>query len=48
MQDPTCAKVMIEGAVLPVPEKDEATAGHLLFSRHPSMKTWPADHSFKL
>ena len=48
MQDPTCAKVSISGAMSPVPEEGLEEAEHLLFSRHPAMKTWPVGHHFTL
>jgi len=45
-QDPTCAKVSITGRMRPVPEDDWPLAERILFSRHPKMRSWPADHGF--
>ena len=46
VQDPTCAKVSITGRMLPVPAAELPLAEQMLFSRHPVMRTWPADHGF--
>ena len=46
LQDPTCAKVAITGQMLPVPTEKLDQAEELLFSRHPSMRSWPVGHHF--
>lgn len=48
VQDPTCAKVSIAGALLPVRLQDLEEARELLFQRHPQMEHWPAGHHFLL
>lgn len=47
-EDPTCAKVSISGVMSPVPEEGLEEAKHLLFSRHPAMRTWPVGHHFTM
>ncbi len=48
VQDPTCAKVSISGAMAEVPEDGVHEAGELLFSRHPQMRGWPKGHDFRI
>jgi len=38
--------VSISGQMLPVPQDKLKEAQHILFSRHPVMKTWPVGHHF--
>ncbi len=47
-QDPTCAKLSISGEMQKVPSEQLDEAEELLFSRHPAMKDWPADHKFEM
>jgi len=47
-QDPLCAHMIMSGRIVQL-EKDsgeEAVAREALFSRHPAMIFWPADHGF--
>ena len=46
VQDPTCAKVSLSGAMGRVPEESLHEARELLFSRHPQMRGWPKGHHF--
>lgn len=47
-EDPRCARILITGQVVKVDNgtADWSFAEAALFSRHPVMKTWPADHKF--
>ncbi|KDR19714.1 protein CREG1 [Zootermopsis nevadensis] len=47
-QYPTCPQVTLVGRIERVKNgtTEEAFAQEALFSRHPSMKTWPKDHNF--
>eukprot|EP00877_Chromochloris_zofingiensis_P004915 jgi/Chrzof1/14424/Cz09g02120.t1 len=47
-EDPTCAKLSISGNMQLVPESEQSTVKQMLFSRHPAMAKWPADHQFTL
>ncbi|GAB4823383.1 hypothetical protein N2152v2_010429 [Parachlorella kessleri] len=47
-EDPTCAKLSISGEMQKVPSEQLDEAEELLFSRHPAMKDWPADHKFEM
>ncbi|XP_042883228.1 protein CREG1-like [Penaeus japonicus] len=47
-EDPRCARILITGEIVKV-ENGTAEWGFAeaaMFSRHPVMKTWPADHKF--
>jgi len=47
-EDPNCAKLTIVGqCVLVTGQTEIAQAKEILFSRHPQMKLWPADHGFQ-
>lgn len=48
LQDPTCAKISISGRLTPVKKGQLAEAEDLLFTRHPAMRDWPADHGFRV
>lgn len=48
LQDPTCAKLTLYGELRQVPPEAQQEARELLFSRHPAMADWPADHGFHL
>ncbi|XP_075420564.1 protein CREG1 [Tenrec ecaudatus] len=43
-QSPLCAHIMLSGEVTKVNETEVEFAKTALFTRHPEMKTWPADH----
>lgn len=45
-EDPTCAKLSVSGRLERVPPEALPLAEDLLFSRHPAMRSWPADHGF--
>merc|ERR1712240_911422 len=47
-QDPLCAHVILTGKIVTLEKgsKEEAYAKEALFSRHPAMVYWPADHGF--
>ncbi|WZN66019.1 pyridoxamine 5'-phosphate oxidase [Chloropicon roscoffensis] len=46
-EDPTCAKLTVLGSLAPVPPSEASYAVDLLASRHPAIKSWPANHGFK-
>ncbi len=48
VQDPTCAKVSISGAMAQVPEDGVHEARELLFSRHPQMQGRPKGHDVRI
>merc|ERR1712032_1608516 len=45
-EDPPCARLTISGKMTKVPPEHVNEAKKALFSKHPSMKTWPADHGY--
>jgi len=45
-EDPNCSKVILSGTMLPVTTNDMNLARAALFSRHPSMETWPKGHGW--
>ena len=45
-QDPTCAKLVVSGSLLPVPAEDAADVVAMIAARHPEVKEWPANHGF--
>eukprot|EP00898_Chlorokybus_atmophyticus_P005894 jgi/Chlat1/6305/Chrsp44S05789 len=46
-EEPPCAKLTLSGQMVLLTNKDQvAFARDALFSRHPAMKGWPADHHF--
>ncbi|KAF8057740.1 RNA pseudouridine synthase 2 [Scenedesmus sp. PABB004] len=48
-EDPTCAKIAVLGRMARVPGGADAdAAAAALFSRHPAMRGWPADHGFTM
>ncbi|EFJ52334.1 hypothetical protein VOLCADRAFT_55820, partial [Volvox carteri f. nagariensis] len=46
-EDPACARATLLGRMQPVAAEDREEAQAALFSRHPRMADWPADHHFK-
>jgi len=48
-EDPRCIRLSLSGKMVDVTDEDETSrAKAALFERHPVMKTWPADHQFKV
>nr|XP_043630742.1 protein CREG1 [Erigeron canadensis] len=49
-ENPTCAKITLNGKLSELDEKSEeaATARTALFAKHPEMPTWPKDHGFQV
>lgn len=47
-EDPRCTKLSITGIFKKVSADDVATGKSALFSRHPQMKKWPANHHFRV
>jgi len=48
-EDPRCARVVFSGVFEVVTDEDEAAfAKSALFERHPTMASWPDDHSWKI
>ena len=48
-ENPTCARVVFSGVFEDVTDPDEeAFAKAALFERHPTMASWPDDHSWKV
>eukprot|EP00213_Chloropicon_mariensis_P006697 CAMPEP_0197476984 /NCGR_PEP_ID=MMETSP1309-20131121/12484_1 /TAXON_ID=464262 /ORGANISM="Genus nov. species nov., Strain RCC998" /LENGTH=167 /DNA_ID=CAMNT_0043017649 /DNA_START=216 /DNA_END=719 /DNA_ORIENTATION=+ len=47
VEDPTCAKLVVIGDLLVVPKDEQDYAIDLLASRHPVIKSWPANHGFQ-
>jgi hypothetical protein len=47
-QEPTCARIIVLGSMLPVAPGDAALARAAVFARHPAAAAWPADHGFAL
>ncbi|XP_019871608.1 protein CREG1 [Aethina tumida] len=47
-QDPRCAKVMMSGRLVKIPQSSEEYmfGKQALFDKHPSMKDWPTNHNF--
>jgi len=45
-EDPRCARLILNGRVVKVTGKEANFAKEALFSRHPAMETWPADHGW--
>jgi len=45
-EDPRCARLILNGKVVKVTGKEADFAKEALFSRHPAMETWPADHGW--
>lgn len=45
-ESPVCARVMVTGHIVVVPEQELKFAQMSLFSRHPVMKTWPTTHGW--
>jgi len=47
-QDPLCAHMILSGEIVLLEKgsEEEAVAKEALFSRHPAMVYWPADHGF--
>lgn len=45
-QSPLCAHIILSGIIEKVDDKENATAKHALFSRHPEMIKWPHDHNW--
>ncbi|KAF0756881.1 hypothetical protein AaE_004454 [Aphanomyces astaci] len=46
-QDPTCWKATFSGKLLPVEGDEVKAALEVLYSKHPQMSWWPADHGFR-
>ncbi|GIL45668.1 hypothetical protein Vafri_2870 [Volvox africanus] len=46
-EDPACARASLLGRLEPVAEEDLQEAQVAMFSRHPRMADWPADHLFE-
>ena len=46
-EDPTCARITLTGHVRVVNGTDTQLARDALFSRHPAMARWPAEHHFE-
>lgn len=47
-EDPACARATLLGRMARVPEEGVGAAREAMFSRHPSMASWPESHSFTL
>jgi len=47
-EDPRCIRVVLMGEMKEVDSEDLTWAKDALFARHPAMKSWPADHSWKV
>jgi len=45
-EDPPCTRVIISGMMTPVPDENRTQALNAMFSKHPQMESWPADHGF--
>ncbi|KAJ8004057.1 hypothetical protein DPEC_G00154840 [Dallia pectoralis] len=45
-QDPLCAHIIFSGSVVEVNDTEAIFAKNALFSRHPEMVEWPADHNW--
>jgi hypothetical protein len=47
--DPRCARVSLSGKFAIVTDEDELEfARNALYERHPTMTSWPDDHSWKI
>ena len=47
-EDPTCARIILTGSVKVVTGSDIDMARKFLFSKHPAMAKWPAEHGFRV
>eukprot|EP00939_MAST-03C_sp_MAST-3C-sp1_P004258 g4258.t1 len=49
VEDPRCVRLVLSGNMVDVTDaQEEAEAKNAIFERHPSMKSWPSDHHWKI